>query len=432
MGGQYLLLRDGVYHFRRRVPTDVADRDPRGSVRMSLKTRDRGEALVRAARVNAELEACWSALCAAPHHDAGDGLAAIERFEQAVRLARTVGVAYRPAAELLAGHVDEVVRRLDLIEARHATAPKPVTDAVLGTVATPALRLSEMFAAYERYSRDLMSGKSADQIRKWRSPRLRAIDNLIALIGDKALADITRNDALDFREWWLDRVVEEGYDPGSANKDLGNLGTMFRRLDLALRLGLASPFQDLRVAGERHNPRTPYEAEFVRARILPDRELVTLNDEARAIVLLVATTGARPSEIAALTPARIRLDHAIPHVEIAPESRQLKSRHSARRIPLVGLALATLRRFEEGFPRYRDAPDTFSATANKALGTAGLKPTPAHTVYSLRHTFKDRLIKLEAPERVQDALMGHRVREIEYGAGPDLEQLRDWLSRVWG
>jgi integrase len=61
-----------------------------------------------------------------------------------------------------------------------------------------------------------------------------------------------------------------------------------------------------------------------------------------------------------------------------------------------------------------------------------LRPTLEHTVYSLRHTFKDRLIALECPEWVQDALMGHRVREVEYGAGPSLEQKARWLERVWG
>ena len=86
-------------------------------------------------------------------------------------------------------------------------------------------------------------------------------------------------------------------------------------------------------------------------------------------------------------------------------------------MPLVGVALAVMKEFRDGFPRYRSTPDAFSATANKALAAAGLRPTPDHTVYSLRHTFKDRLIAIEAPERIQDELMGHAVREINYGAG---------------
>jgi len=100
-------------------------------------------------------------------------------------------------------------------------------------------------------------------------------------------------------------------------------------------------------------------------------------------------------------------------------------------MPLVGVALEIMREFPNGFPRYRPSPDTFSGTVNKALKEAGLRPTLDHTVYSLRHTFKDRLIKIEAPPRVQDALMGHSVSEIPYGAGADLEQRAEWMERVW-
>ena len=207
---------------------------------------------------------------------------------------------------------------------------------------------------------------------------------------------------------------------------------MMRMLDEAMRLGLPRPFEGVRIAGERHNPRIAYEVEFVRENFLAGQRLVGMNAEARAIVRMVAATGMRPSEVAALTAPRIILDAAIPHVQIRPESRQLKTRQSARDMPLVGVGLDVMREFREGFGRYRDNPDTLSATVNKALGVAGLRPTPAHTLYSLRHTFKDRLIALEAPERVQDALMGHAVRGIEYGSGPSLAQRAEWLARVWG
>ena len=101
-------------------------------------------------------------------------------------------------------------------------------------------------------------------------------------------------------------------------------------------------------------------------------------------------------------------------------------------MPLLGIALTVMRAFPDGLPRYRDAPDVFSATVNKALGAAGLRPTPRHTVYSLRHTFKDRLIALEVPQRIQDELMGHALHEIAYGSGSTLKHRADWLARVWG
>jgi integrase len=429
MAGQYLTQRGGVWWFKRRVPRDISELDPRGVVRWSTKKRDYADAVVVAARVNAELEALWLALAEGPSPARS---AAAERFQAAAKLARTLGVAYRPAADLAGGPLDEVVRRIELLEAKGLDASVPAAEAVLGGVPRPALRLSELFAVYEEHARDRLLGKSDDQVRKWRNPRMRAVRNALAVIGDKALPDITREDALEFRSWWLDRVTEEGMDPGTPNKDLGHLASMIGALDEAWRLGLDNPFRGLRLAGERHNPRTPYAADFVRIEILPGHRLMRLNAEARGIVLMVAATGMRPSEVATLTRDRIVIEADIPHVAVRGDGRQLKSRAAEREMPLCGVALEVMREHRDGFPRYREVPDAFSAVANKGLSEAGLRPTQAHTVYSLRHTFKDRLIALEAPPRVQDALMGHAVGEIEYGAGPSLAQRSDWMARVWG
>lgn len=428
--GRHLELRQGIYQYRRRVPTDIADLDRRGEVRRSTKARTLAEALVVAARIDAELEAYWGAL--AERGGSGAVSAEAERFDRAVRLARAMGLSYRPAGEIAAGEFSDIMRRVDALEKRDAAASPQAVQAALGGAARPSIVVSQLFGAYEAHVRDVLLGKSPDQVRKWRNPRLRAASNLAAVVGDKALTDVSRDDALEFRTWWLDRVVEDGYDPGSANKDLQHLSTMFSTLAGAWRLQSDDPFAGLRLAGERHNPRTAYAADYVRDEILPGHRLASLNPEARAIVQLVAATGMRPSELASLTAERIVLEANIPHLQVRADGRQLKSDAAARDMPLTGIALEVMREHRGGFPRYRAVPDSFSAVANKALDSCGLRPTPAHTVYSLRHTFKDRLIAIEAPPRVQDALMGHAVGEIKYGAGPSLEQRAEWIARVWG
>ena len=176
-----------------------------------------------------------------------------------------------------------------------------------------------------------------------------------------------------------------------------------------------------RLASEKHNPRVPLDPDFVRRRILRGTELASMNPEAHAVVIMVAATGMRPSEIVGLTAPRIKRDADIPHVENRPDIRQLKTVHSQRDIPLVGRALETIQAFPEGFPLYRGCPDSLSATVNRGLGAAGLRPTSKHTLYSLRHKFKDRLIALEVPPRIQDAVMGHAVHEVAYGSGPTLQ-----------
>lgn len=426
---EHLVQRGGVWRFRRRVPADLAALDPRKEVKRSTRKRDLAEAIVVAARINAELEAYWAALSAGQPAAQAEGAA---QFDAAVKLARTLGLSYRPAVDIAQGDIGEIVRRLKLLEAKGLGEAPAAAAAALGGAVKPRLTVSKLFAAYEEHARDKLVGKSADQVRKWRNPRLRAAANLASVIGDKVITEITRDDALELRAWWLDRVIEEGYDPGSGNKDLGHLATMIGALDTAWRLGIDNPFANLRLAGERHNPRQPYAPDVVREHILSGRGLGSLNADARAIVMMVAATGMRPSEVATLTAPRIVLQANIPHVQVRGDDRQLKSRAAERDMPLVGVALEVMREHADGFPRYRAVPDSFSAVANKALGAAGLRPTPGHTVYSLRHTFKDRLIALEAPPRVQDALMGHAVGEIEYGAGPSLEQRAAWMARVWG
>lgn len=56
---------------------------------------------------------------------------------------------------------------------------------------------------------------------------------------------------------------------------------------------------------------------------------------------------------------------------------------------------------------YFDKGDGFSATVNKYLDEHGLKQSPRHTVYSLRHGFKDRLREAETPDELKD---GHGLR----------------------
>ncbi|WP_271619240.1 hypothetical protein [Bradyrhizobium sp. CCBAU 51745] len=84
----------------------------------------------------------------------------------------------------------------------------------------------------------------------------------------------------------------------------------------------------------------------------------------------------------------------------------------------------------QGFPPYRDKASTLSATLNKYLFENGLRPTKDHTVYSLRHSFKDRLIAVEAPDSLIDSLMGHKTYKPKYGKGPSLELKLKYLQRI--
>ena len=163
--------------------------------------------------------------------------------------------------------------------------------------------------------------------------------------------------------------------------------------------------------------------------LLKPGALDPLNVEARGVVRVIVETGARLSEVVNLLPDRIVLDHAVPHIQIRADGRRLKTPQSERDIPLVGVALDAMREHQNGFPRYRDKAASFSAAVNKTLAAHKLLE-PDRTIYSLRHTFEDRLTAVEAPEKVIAVLMGHKHARPKYGAGPSLEQKHEWLQRI--
>lgn len=430
MSGDYLTKREGFWHYARRVPLAFSELDKRGIVRQSTKVRiaddPRGARARRAAdQINAEVEAYWRGLI---EGQAGE---ARRRYDAARKRARSLGFDYAPAAELPARGRDEVMRRLEaLMTMREPGGDPSEVAAVLGGESVPAITLSALFDEYEALEQASLKDLSEDQRRKWRNPKKRAVANLMSVIGDKALHTISRADALDFREWWQDRVLEEGVEIATANKDIGHLNRMVRTLDRRKRLGLPVLFGDLRIEGETTGSRPPFAPEFVRTKLLKPAALAGLNDEARDVVLVMVETGLRPSEIVNLAAETIILDHAVPHVRVLPDGRRMKTPQSERDQPLVGVSLDAMRRHPEGFPRYRDNAATLSATVNKYLDENKLRPTPRHTLYSLRHTFEDRLTAVECPEKITAALMGHKFHRPKYGSGPSLQQKAEWLHRI--
>ena len=141
-------------------------------------------------------------------------------------------------------------------------------------------------------------------------------------------------------------------------------------------------------------------------------------------------TGLRPPEIVNLREKTIILNHAIPHVRILADRQRLETKDSEREIPLVGVALKALTLRPRGFPKYHDNATTLSATVNKYMTENGLRPTRDHSVYSLRHSFRNRLVAVETPDSLIDSLMGHRTYKPKYGKGPSLELKLRFLDMI--
>ncbi len=421
--------RQGIWYLIRRVPKEFEQLDRRGIVRISTEIAVANDPrAVHATKVvkqlSAQLEAYWRGL-----RD-GQSAEARLRFEAAQKRAKALGLQYRTADEINEGSFDDFMKRLNMLIDSKSIDDEREVAAVLGGEERPTIMLSGLVDEVKEVQKAMLAQKSPNQLRKWENPKKLAVKTLTDLVGDKALPELTRLDALKYRNLWLNRIVDEDLEIGTANKNIGHIAKMLKDVGKAHQMQLPPVFADLRIEGETEKQRAAFVPRFVQDSILAPHALDDLNAEARDLVLLVADTGLRLSEAANLLPETIFLEAEVPHVVVKPIGRQLKTGHSAREIPLVGNALAAMKRNPGGFPRYLDKADSLSALVNKYLDGRNLLPTPDHSFYSLRHTFEDRLTAVEAPEKVVASLMGHKWIRPKYGAGPTLEQKARWMERI--
>ncbi|HWV40550.1 tyrosine-type recombinase/integrase [Pseudorhodoplanes sp.] len=423
------IKRDGVWYLIRRVPKRFEHLDRRKLVRISTNIRVADDprsarAILVVDELNRNLEAYWNGL------SNGGSAEARSRYDAARARARSLGFDYVLAQDLPSRGLAEVLARLRALEEKGALEDRQTVEALLGGVERPRLRLSDLVAEYETQMRAAMSDMSPDQKRQRHNFITSAVQCAIKAMGDKNLDQITRDNALDLREFWQNRVTKEGIAISSANKKIAVMSSMWRVVNEARRLNLEPVFSRLRIAGKVDHSRPPFPPDFVQRSLLAPGALDTLNPEARRVIFLMVETGMRPSEAVNLTAETIILDGDIPHVQVRPDGRRMKTLQSQRDIPLVGVALDAMQMQPDGFPRYRDKSTSLSNLVNKVLETRKLLPTPQHSMYSLRHTFEDRLSAVEAPDKLIAALMGHKFQRPKYGAGPTLDQKVRWLKRI--
>lgn len=412
-------LRGKTYQLYKRVPKRYASVEHRSFVWLSLHTDSRSVANSKADGAWAQMVEAWEARLA------GDNADANKRLDAAKQLAAVRGFRYLDAGKVADLPVHDLVERYKAVPLR-AGAPDPIeAAAVLGGAQGVGLTVTKALEQYWTLAADKTLGKSDDQLRRWKNPRMKAIKNFVAVVGDKAIADITADDMLDFRQWWFERIEGDGLTTNAANKDLIHIGDVLKTVNRMKRLGLNMPLSGLSFKPGEAQTRPPFSVAWIKEKFLAPDALAGLNDQARAILLAMVNTGARPSELAALTSECIRLDCEVPHISIEAIGRQLKSGNARRVIPLLGVSLEAVKAFPDGFERYRGSSATLSGTINKYLRDNGLLETDKHSLYGLRHAFEDRLLAAGVDERIRRDLFGHALKRERYGAGASLVQLRD-------
>jgi len=345
-------MRGKSYQLYRRVPKRYQRIEPRTFVWLSLHTDSRSVADTKATGAWAQMVEAWESRLAGDSADADQRLAAVRE------LAAVRGFRYLDAGKVAALPMRDILERIDAVPVQHGIPDRIEAAAVPGGAPGGAITVTKALDLYWTLAADKVLGKSADQLRRWRNPRIKAVRNFVAVVGDKALCDITGDDMLDFRGHWMERIEAGEVTPNAANKDLVHLGDVLKTVNRMKRLGLVLPLSDLSFKQGEAGKRPPFSESWIRDRLLVPGALDGMNDQARAILLTMINTGMRPSEIAALTPECIRLVANVPHVSIEAVGRQLKSKNAKRVIPLVGVSLECRfpRRSDPGFPPRTDPP----------------------------------------------------------------------------
>ncbi len=431
----------GRFYWVKRVPKRFAglvlgaDGKPITQVRQALHTDNKTEAKLKAAQVEAARMAEWEALAAADHASAR------AHYEAAKKLAQARGYPYRPVATLIAGDPDQLLRRALSVTSENYTS-KAAAQAVLGTVPEVLPTLTEVRDEYYDLTRTRHLKKTEQQLKRWRQPRDRAVKNFLDVVAERdgrnipiamPINKITRDDALRFRDWWGQRV-ENGLKPDSANKDFGHLSEMWNTWTTLKKIDLDNPFSRLwfEVRGRKKTKTPPFSREWVKSKLLAPGALGGLNDEARDIFLMTVNTGLRPSEITDAPLEDFVLTHNVPHLRVRENGREIKVEHTERDMPLTGVSLEAARRIvdREGIKRYQHKANSWSALVNKYLENNGLKETPKHVAYSMRHYVEDALLAAKVDDRMRADILGHEYKRPNYGEGGALVGHREALELI--
>jgi len=421
----YIIKRGKWYHFKRRVPTDYQEFHSKDMIQVPLKTDSRSIAEQRSSNLNQFIESYW--LDMTLNGERAD----FKKFKSIIKRARMSGFKYRSLDDIInLATPSEFLNRINVAD--EAVDDRDVYS-ILGVTEKPVITLEAAQETYFEHEVGNLVDRSDNQIRKWKNPRKRAVKNFLSVIGDTPLEKISREDILHFRSWWVSRIKsEESLSPNTANKDFGFIRQILRAAadNFGLDINVDILFRKINLKDAPQQSRHPFETNYIKD-VLMNRDLLKMNDECQLFIYAMADTGARVSELVGLEDEDILLSDEVPHIKIRKNAlRSLKTLQSERDIPLVGSSLLAFKELNGGFIRYRGKSDLISATINKYLRENGLIPSDRHSLYSLRHSFEDRLTAVEPPDKVQAALMGHKYVRPKYGHGPSLEQKKLWLEKI--
>lgn len=407
----------------RRVPSDLEGHYSNPVIRKSLKTTDLAEAQMRRDAMEVADEAYWTTLRLEGRSTDLDQ----RKYEAASQRAKALSYKYMTAEELASSaSVEDLVSRIEYLTSTKSTK-KADADALLGRIEKPSVGLNDAFrVVVNEVQATALRAKDDEGRSDWLKGKQRSIDLFVELYGDLPIEEISRDIGRQFFNYWKERVLGADGNPVTgnyANRHLGNIRTLLNEYWGHLGEDHDNPLEGFSFSNKRKSKRLPFRVEQICDNFLRPGAFQHMNREARLALYMLIETGARLSEIVTLQPEDFRLDDEFPHVLVFErEGRGVKTSNSNRIIPLVGVSLeaAKLAAAGGGFPHYRVRRKGLSATLGKFCRENNFFET-GQSVYSLRHSFEDRMKEARIDVEMRKYLMGHDIDRQEYGSYASLK-----------
>ena len=373
---KYTYLKRGVYYFCKAVPVDLIHYYTKDRVVQSLRTKSRTKARHASLTLAVRLEDYWLSL----------------------RLKK---------AEVPAAHLLKAV-------------PSQNPNSVLPTIQD----------ALELYLRV----KGRNKRKTFFTHCNRSVNYVEECLGCRSLDQYSSADAASLRDW----LRKRGLSTSSIQRNFSNVKALVNFCIKELGLDCGNAFTGVYLASdEESQQRQPLSSEQIKR---VQQRCYEIDDDMRWLAALISDTGMRLAEAAGLFVEDIKIDCPFPHVSLkAHSSRPLKTKSSQRTIPLVGASLWAAKQIRASaggvfcFPRYTDdevcKSNSASAAMNKWLKTV---VGDAAVIHGLRHSFRDRLRALEAPNDLIDQLGGWSLQSVgqSYGRGYPLENTSKWMQKI--
>lgn len=433
---KHVQLKGNTYYYRRRVPEDVRSIYKKLGNRkltqlfFSLKTTDKAEACRKADVQTRRLDALWQAHREG-RKDAADPQVSLAVLE-AADLAPGDGVRY-PDNPFLSDFQDMLIGTHEPHEPPPIISPQDkLTLDILYGAPVPKL-LSDAKDKHFALGKGPKGKVAKDQFD-------RAWGLLLEITGDICLEHLKREHGNEF----VNRLVKRGVSAETIKRYLAQVRPVITTGILEFELNRTNPFDRLTIPNAdeaQRKPRRPFSTDQLIAIQLACR---TANDERRWVVAMLSDSMARLAEIVGLKKQDVVLDADVPHIIIRPnELRRLKTKESARVVPLVGAALWAAQQamrtegeflFQSLIPKRSTGgfnANGISSALNKWLKDNGLAQA-GQTLHSFRHTMRDRLRDVEAPVDLCLRIGGWKGQGVgeSYGQGHSLPVMQRYLLRT--